>query len=115
MSSSVIITGASSGIGRAVARRLARWDGSLILAGRSRKRLEETKGQVDNLGGRAAIFLCDLTEPSKVEDLVAYAEAQGPLYGVVLSAGTGSPGPVTDQAAGEWNNVIEVRRSYWIR
>ncbi|UCD37684.1 MAG: SDR family oxidoreductase [Fidelibacterota bacterium] len=108
MSSSIIITGASSGIGRAVSKRLAHWDGCLVLTGRSRQRLEEAKAQVEEHGGRAAVFPCDLTEPASVDDLVAYAETQDSVYGVIMSAGAGTYGKVEDQSAGEWSHVLEV-------
>ncbi|MFC1484048.1 SDR family oxidoreductase [Candidatus Neomarinimicrobiota bacterium] len=108
MSTSIIITGSSSGIGRAVALRLAHWDGVQILTGRSRERLEKTKTQVEEEGGKAVIFPCDLSESSAVEDLVAFAETHAPVYAVVLSAGTGTYGKIEDQPPSEWSRMIEV-------
>ncbi|MFC1618381.1 SDR family oxidoreductase [Candidatus Neomarinimicrobiota bacterium] len=108
MSTSIIITGSSSGIGRAVALRLAHWDGVQVLTGRSRERLEKTRTQVEEKGGKAVIFPCDLSEPSAVEDLVAFAETHEPVYAVVLSAGTGTYGMIEDQPPSEWSRMIEV-------
>lgn len=108
MSTSIIISGSSSGIGRAVAKRLAAWEGLLILTGRSRERLEDTKLQVEESGGKAVIFPCDLTDPLAVEDLVVFAETHAPLYAVVLSAGIGTFGTIAKLPPIEWNRMIEV-------
>ena len=108
MSSSIIISGASSGIGRAVAQRLAGWDGCLVLTGRSRQRLAETQDLVKRQNGRSATYVCDLTKPSSVQDLVAFAETQNPVHGVIFSAGVGTYGRVTEQAASEWDHIVEV-------
>lgn len=108
MSTSIIITGSSSGIGRAVAKQLTGWEGLQILTGRSRERLEYTKLQVEERGGKAVVFPCDLTDSSAVEDLVVFAETHAPLYAVVLSAGIGTFGAITDQPPNEWNHIIEV-------
>ena len=108
MSTSIIITGSSSGIGRAVAEQLAGWEGLQILTGRSPERLEKTKLKVEEKGGKAVIFPCDLTDSSAVEDLVVFAETHAPLYAVVLSAGIGTFGTIADQPPSEWNRMIEV-------
>ena len=116
-STSLIITGASPGIGRAVALRLAQppragygqgWDGCLVLTGRSRKRLKETKAQVEAVGGAAMVIACDLTQPTAMEELVTFAEAQAPLYGVVMSAGSASYGPVAEHSPADWRRTLEI-------
>lgn len=103
----MIITGASSGIGRAVAQRLAQWEGSLVLSGRSHRRLAETRASVEAQGARATTFACDLTAPDQVQELVAFAETQGPLRAVVLSAGTGQGAPVGEQPIDRWRKIVE--------
>ncbi|MCH8327486.1 MAG: SDR family NAD(P)-dependent oxidoreductase, partial [Candidatus Marinimicrobia bacterium] len=54
MEQTLVITGASSGIGRAVALGLAGWDGLLLLSGRSEERLGETLALLEAAGGRGA-------------------------------------------------------------
>jgi 3-oxoacyl-[acyl-carrier protein] reductase len=107
MSSSLIITGASSGIGRAVAQRLAKWEGHLVLSGRSRTRLDRTRTLVEKKGGKVSVFPGDLTHASTAQDLAAYAETQAPIYGVIMAAGIGGYGLVVDQSPSEWSRILE--------
>ena len=94
---SIIITGASSGIGRAVAQALSNWDGLLVLSGRSQRRLEETLHSVTSDGGHGIIIRANLTEPAELESLVASAEAQAALQGVILCGGEGKFAPASEQ------------------
>lgn len=65
-----IITGASSGIGRATALELATRGVRVALAARRVQLLEETAGEIQNLGGKASIFPTDVTDQAQVERLV---------------------------------------------
>ena len=66
-----IVTGASTGIGRAIAIRLA-GDGALVgLIARSSSRLDETKAMVEEAGGSARIFPCDLRKADQIERVSA--------------------------------------------
>ncbi len=103
----LIITGASSGIGRSVARQLAWWDGLLVLSGRSELRLNETLSEVESAGGRAITFPRDLTEPDAAVALVSEAEQHGSLTAVVLAAGAASGGTILDQPAAELQAGLE--------
>ena len=66
----VIITGASSGIGAAVARRLAREGMRLTLAARRLDRLEQVAVEVEALGGEALIVQTDVRNHDELEQLV---------------------------------------------
>jgi NAD(P)-dependent dehydrogenase (short-subunit alcohol dehydrogenase family) len=63
----VLITGASSGIGKAAARRIAAAGGTVLLVSRTREKLEEVKAEVEALGGTAHVHPCDLSD---IEDIV---------------------------------------------
>ncbi len=67
----VLISGASSGIGRALAIRLGKAGARLVLVARSRDKLEETKGAVESAGGQAFIYPCDLSSAEETERLVS--------------------------------------------
>ncbi|MGK5094874.1 SDR family NAD(P)-dependent oxidoreductase [Deltaproteobacteria bacterium TL4] len=66
----VLITGGSSGIGLAIAHRLARAKGTVILVARSLDKLEIARKEVEQLGGKAFIYSCDLSNPEAIGELV---------------------------------------------
>lgn len=53
----VVITGGSAGIGRAIANEFAKTGAKILLIARGIERLEQAKAQVENFGGKALIFL----------------------------------------------------------
>ena len=72
----VLITGASSGIGRATAVKLGAAGAHVILVARDRERLEEVHTLVERVGGRASVFSVDLTNAESVEGLCRDLVAQ---------------------------------------
>src|SRR2546430_484829 len=73
-----LVTGASRGIGRAIARRLAAHGAAIIVTSsvRSRDGLDETRRMIEAAGGKAAAVEADLADPSERARLMA--EASGP-------------------------------------
>jgi NAD(P)-dependent dehydrogenase (short-subunit alcohol dehydrogenase family) len=67
----VVITGASSGIGRAAAFKIARAGGIPILVARSLDKLEETKAEIEADGGTAYAYSADLSDMDSIDELVA--------------------------------------------
>ena len=66
-----LVTGASRGIGRAVARRFAREGAHLILNARTQGALEELDDEIRTLGGHATLVPADLTDYSKIDEMGA--------------------------------------------
>jgi len=66
----VLITGASFGIGECLAEALADTKAHLLLVARTAEKLDEVKKKVEARGGRADVFPCDLTNASEVEALI---------------------------------------------
>ncbi len=66
----VLITGASSGIGKAAAFKIAQAGGIPLLVARSADKLEETKRQIEDGGGSAYCYSADISDPDSVDDLV---------------------------------------------
>lgn len=88
MAGHVLVTGAGTGIGRAIALRLARDGSDLTLLARDRGRLEETAAEA----GGAHVVSCDVRDPGAVEAAVASAVAvHGPLVAAVANSGLGGP------------------------
>src|SRR3954447_14251267 len=67
----VLITGGSSGIGRAAAKKIARAGGIPILVARSADKLEETRAEIEAAGGTAYAYSADLSDVDAIDDLVA--------------------------------------------
>jgi NAD(P)-dependent dehydrogenase (short-subunit alcohol dehydrogenase family) len=83
----VLVTGASSGLGRETAITLARHGAQVALVGRDEGRLGETLAMLE--GDRHSTHAADLTSAERCADaVIGIAEAAGPLHGVFHSAGT---------------------------
>ena len=88
----IIVTGASSGIGRATALLLAAQGMRVVLAARDRDRLAEVRSEIGRSGGEALICPTDMRDRSQIDRLVSQAlEAYGRIDGIVVNAGTGCP------------------------
>jgi hypothetical protein len=64
----VVVTGASSGIGNALAKKLAIAGAKVVLVARTRERLEETRASISAMGGDATSFPCDLTDMEAIDE-----------------------------------------------
>jgi len=100
-----LVTGAGSGIGRAVALALARADYTVVLAGRRLAALEEAARE----GGAACWPLAvDVTDQASVEALFArVAERFGRLDLLFNNAGTTAAAPLEDLSLAQWRSVID--------
>jgi NAD(P)-dependent dehydrogenase (short-subunit alcohol dehydrogenase family) len=100
---SVLITGGGTGIGAAVARRLAGAGYGVCVAGRRPEPLAQVAAAVDGLA-----VLADVTRPEDVRRAVGECVARfGRLDALVISSGAGAGGAVLDQTLERWNRVIE--------
>jgi NAD(P)-dependent dehydrogenase (short-subunit alcohol dehydrogenase family) len=81
----VLITGASSGIGKAAAFKIAKAGGIPLLVARSEDKLEETRREIEDAGGTAYTYSADISEPESVEALVARVLADHPAVDVLVN------------------------------
>ncbi|OLV16566.1 oxidoreductase, short-chain dehydrogenase/reductase family [Deinococcus marmoris] len=81
----VLITGASYGIGEATARLLASCGAEVLLLARSGERLEEVAAQIRAAGGQASVYQLDLTDAETVKTMAAQIEANHPRIDVIIS------------------------------
>ena len=106
----IIITGASSGIGAAAARIFAAEGAKLVLGARRAERLEDLTEEISANGGEAAFLAGSVEDGGYAEALVALAETRfGGLDGAFNNAGImGDMAPVPDMADDNWHKVMAV-------
>src|SRR5438067_5085010 len=99
-----VITGATSGIGRAAAARFGRDDAAVLAVGRKASALKEVVREVEQAGGRCVPFEADVTAPGAPDAIVAEAvEAFGGLTTLVNAAGIIATGSVDNTPDAAWD------------
>lgn len=108
----VIITGASSGIGEATAKLLAAQGANIVLGARREDRLREIAEAITGDGGKAAWRLLDVTEPADNEAIVELARDRfGGLDAIFLNAGLMPSAPISALRTDEWRRMVDVNIS----
>jgi NADP-dependent 3-hydroxy acid dehydrogenase YdfG len=104
-----LVTGASSGIGAATARRLAEHGASVALVARRKDRLEDLAAEIEKAGRTALVVQADITDRNQAEGVVEQVvERFGRLDTLVNNAGLMLLGPVVGADAEEWDRMIAV-------
>jgi NAD(P)-dependent dehydrogenase (short-subunit alcohol dehydrogenase family) len=112
-SRTAIVTGAGSGIGRAVALTLAGNGYRVALAGRRREALEETAESAGDARGRMLCVPTDVADPPSVAELFATVEREFERLDLLFNnAGQNAPGiPLEDLEVQQWRSVVDVNLS----
>ncbi|KQQ74956.1 3-oxoacyl-ACP reductase [Rhizobium sp. Leaf321] len=98
-----LVTGASRGIGRAVAEGLAEAGAEVTLCARSRTEIEEACALMSTRGWRARPLVCDVTD---IAGFRQHVEAQAPFDIFVNNAGTNRPKPLTEVTEDDYDAVF---------
>jgi len=108
MTDTILVTGSSRGIGRAIALRLARAGFDLVLHCRARRdEAEAVQGQIEALGRLARILQFDVADRAACRAILeADVEAHGAYYGVVCNAGLTRDGAFPALSEADWDQVL---------
>ncbi len=105
----VVVTGASSGLGRATAIAMAQAGAHVALLARSERDLAEAVAEVEAAGRRGLALPVDL---AREEEIIGAIERTRATFGridvLVNAAGTDVPGPVATLTSGDWDRVLDV-------
>src|SRR5947199_10469587 len=103
----VLVTGGSRGIGKGIARGMAREGASVVIAARPSAALDETAAQLAELGKPVLAVPADVTDEGQVEHLFATLLARfGRLDVLVNNAGAFDGGPLDELSLAAWDKVI---------
>jgi 3-oxoacyl-[acyl-carrier protein] reductase len=104
-----LVTGASRGIGAAIARALAACDARVVLVARDRSALETIAADIRAKGGEATAFVTDVTDEEAVRSLSEAAERSfGRVTLLVACAGGGGRGGrLVEEGTAEWRSTLE--------
>jgi NAD(P)-dependent dehydrogenase (short-subunit alcohol dehydrogenase family) len=103
-----LITGASKGLGKAIALTLSQAGANVALVSRDEAKLNGVAAEIRSGGGNAGVYAADVTDEAQVaqvRDAVA-AQFGGALHILVNNAGINIRKPVTDFTLAEWNSVL---------
>ncbi len=104
-----LVTGASSGIGEATARALAREGAAVALAARRRERLDALARELGDAGGRALVLETDVTVEAEARAAVERTVQElGRLDTLVNNAGVMLLGPIVDAPLEEWERMVHL-------
>ncbi len=105
-----VVTGAGSGIGKAVALTLLQDGYRVVLAGRRQDALDKSIAEAGEAGARALAVSTDVANPESVRALFAKAKEKfGRLDVLFNNAGVGAPGvPMEDLTYEQWKNVVDI-------
>ncbi len=104
-----VVTGASSGIGLAIAKALGEEGAAVVLCGRKREPMDEAAKKISSAAGRAAVRQTDVRDEKQMRELVDSAVAEfGKLDIMVNNAGVNPFDPVLEGDYQRWKETLEV-------
>src|SRR5258708_33999847 len=104
-----VVTGASSGIGSAIAQALAREGCHVFLTGRESQRLQEVASSIRQQGGNATFAAFDLKDSARLRAFISdAAHTHGHLNILVNAAGVDHPGTVAASQEADWREMFEI-------
>src|SRR6266852_2292443 len=104
-----VVTGASSGVGSAIAQALAREGCRVCLIGRDSQRLQEVASSIQQQGGNATFAAFDLKDSARLRAFISdAAHTHGRLDILVNAAGVDHPGTVAESQEADWREMFDI-------
>ena len=105
----VFVTGAGTGLGKAIASEFARLGASLVIASRKPEHLDAGKEAIEAIGAPVAVVGCDIRDPEQIAAAFDDAEAAFGLPGVLVNnAAANFPVPAEDMSPNAWRTVVDI-------
>lgn len=105
----VIVTGASKGLGSAIARVCADQGATIVLAARSSDLLDKVKADIEGEGGSAIAVTCDVAQMSDLQNVVDETiSTYGRIDGLINNAGVNFVKPFLETTETEWDHIMDV-------
>ena len=105
----VLVTGAGTGLGKAIAVEFARLGAAVVIASRSQEHLDAGVAAVSEAGGKALAVTCAIREPAQIAAAFDAAEAAFGLPAVLVNnAAANFPVPAEDMSPNAWRTVVDI-------
>jgi NAD(P)-dependent dehydrogenase (short-subunit alcohol dehydrogenase family) len=105
----VFVTGAGTGLGKAIASEFARLGAAIVIASRKPEHLDAGKAAMEEVGARVAVVTCDIREPEQIASAFDAAEQAFGLPGVLVNnAAANFPVPSEDMSPNAWRTVVDI-------
>jgi citronellol/citronellal dehydrogenase len=104
----IVVSGGGTGIGRAIARELARLGATVAIGSRSAEHLEPARAELEAVGGTVTALPCNIRDPESVQGFFAeVVRRHGPVAGLVNNAGGQFMSPAEAITPKGWHAVVE--------
>jgi len=105
----VFVTGAGTGLGKAIAAEFARVGASIVIASRKPEHLDAGRAAIEAIGAPVLAVACDIRDAEQIAAAFDAAEAQFGLPGVLVNnAAANFPVPAEDMSPNAWRTVVDI-------
>jgi NAD(P)-dependent dehydrogenase (short-subunit alcohol dehydrogenase family) len=105
----VVVTGAGTGLGKAIASEFARLGASIVIASRKAEHLEAGQAAIEEIGAPVLTVSCDIREAESIAAMFDAAQEQFSLPGVLVNnAAANFPVPAEDMSPNAWRTVVDI-------